>query len=316
MHNNLFSTYRQGENRVTATFLAVLQRLSLPNIDRILGTLIGDTAFSLVSFENQPRRERSTPDARIGTGPAIWIETKTASNAVRSEQIRRHLESLEDGERLLLLTPDDDQPKNLRNQVIWSNFITLIKAIEEILEDKSEPPSEKEAFLLREFILMIQEDRLIGSNESRVLVVAAREAWPTYKNLNAYICQSNRRFQRSTHLAFYAEGAVQPLVPKIKAVVESVNLTREGIKSLKGEEKDRAEELLTQIEKFYPDNKWTQGKVMFLSEPDDDETVKLKQKIINDQKDKSGKNVAFVMGQRYVTLESLKTASKTSELKQ
>ena len=105
-------------------------------------------------------------------------------------------------------------------------------------------------------------------------------------------------------------------MPKIKDVVESVNLTREGIKYLKGEEKDLAEELLTQIEKLYPDNKWTQGKVMFLSEPDDNETIKLAQKIINDKKDKSGKNVAFVMGQRYVTLKSLKTASKTSELKQ
>ncbi len=315
MQNTLFSTYRQGENRITSTFLAVLQRLSLPNIDRILGTLIGDTAFSLVSFENQPRRERSTPDARIRTGPAIWIETKTASNAVRSGQIRRHLESLEDGERLLLLTPDDNQPGDFENRVIWSNFRTLVATIKEILEDESEPPSEKEAFLLREFISMIQEDRLIGSTESRVLVVAAREAWPTYKNLNAYLCQSNRSFQPSTHLAFYAEGAVQPLVPKIKEIVESVNLTREGIEYLEGDQKNLAEELLTQIEKLYPNNKWTQGKVMFLSEPDDDETVKLKQKIINDKKDKNEKNVAFVMGHGYVTMESLKTASKTSELK-
>ena len=103
-------------------------------------------------------------------------------------------------------------------------------------------------------------------------------------------------------------------MPKIKAVVESVNLTREGIEYLEGDEKNLAEELLTQIEKL-PDNKWTQGKVMFLSEPDDDETIKLTKKIINDKKDKSGKNVAFVMGHGYVTLESLKTASKTSELK-
>ncbi|MCY3682679.1 MAG: hypothetical protein OXH16_14860 [Gemmatimonadetes bacterium] len=181
MSNNLFSTYRQGENRITSTFLAVLQRLSLPNIDRILGTLIGDTAFSLVSFENQPKGERSTPDARIRTGSDIWIETKTKPNAVRSEQVMRHLKSLGDDERLLLLTPDDNQPGDFENRVIWSNFRTLVTAIEEILEDKSEPPSEKEAFLLREFILMIQEDGLTGSTESRVLVVAAREAWPTYK---------------------------------------------------------------------------------------------------------------------------------------
>ncbi|MCY3682680.1 MAG: hypothetical protein OXH16_14865 [Gemmatimonadetes bacterium] len=103
-------------------------------------------------------------------------------------------------------------------------------------------------------------------------------------------------------------------MPKIKAVVESVNLTREGIKSLKGEEKDLAEELLTQIEKFH--HKWQTQKVMFLSDPDDDETVNLKKEIINDKQDKSGKNVAFVMRHGYVTMESLKTASKTSELKQ
>jgi hypothetical protein len=32
MTTSLFSTYRQGENRVTSTFLAVLERLSLPHI--------------------------------------------------------------------------------------------------------------------------------------------------------------------------------------------------------------------------------------------------------------------------------------------
>ena len=56
----LFSTYRQGENRITATLLAVLQRLSLPNIDRILQALLEDTAFSIVTFDNQPK-EKNRP---------------------------------------------------------------------------------------------------------------------------------------------------------------------------------------------------------------------------------------------------------------
>ena len=42
MTTPLFSTYRQGENRVTASFLAVLERLSLPNMDRILQDLVGE----------------------------------------------------------------------------------------------------------------------------------------------------------------------------------------------------------------------------------------------------------------------------------
>ena len=70
MTTPLFSTYRQGENRITATFLTVLQRLSLPNIDHILRRLLGkdEDSFSLVSFENQVHGKESVPDAKIGTG--------------------------------------------------------------------------------------------------------------------------------------------------------------------------------------------------------------------------------------------------------
>ena len=114
MTTPLFSTYRQGENRITATLLAVLQRLSLPNIDRILQALLEDTAFSLVTFDNQPRGKESTPDARIGTGSAIWVETKTARNAVRGHQVKSHLNSLRPRENLLLLTPDDEAASRTR----------------------------------------------------------------------------------------------------------------------------------------------------------------------------------------------------------
>ena len=104
MTTPLFSTYRQGENRVTATLVAVLLRLSLSNIDRILQALLEDTAFSLVTFDNQPRGKESTPDARIGTGAAVWFETKTVRNAVSTQQVKSHLNSLRPSENLLLLT--------------------------------------------------------------------------------------------------------------------------------------------------------------------------------------------------------------------
>ena len=57
MTTNLFSTYRQGENRVTSTFMAVLQRLSLPNIDRILQALLGRDDFSLATFGEPAQRK-------------------------------------------------------------------------------------------------------------------------------------------------------------------------------------------------------------------------------------------------------------------
>ena len=320
MTTPLFSTYRQGENRVTATLLAVLQRLSLPNIDRILQALLEDTAFSLVTFDNQPKGKESTPDARIGTGEAIWVETKTARNAVSTQQVKSHLNSLRPRENLLLLTPDDEAPAGLDDRVAWSNFRTLAGAIEDILGDESEPPSEKEAFLLREFVLMLRQDRLLDSAEPRVMVLGARFAWPMYELLSVYRCSTNKPMQSlrdSDHMAFYVNGKIQPLVPRVKSVVESIDMTQpEQIASLDESQKGLAEELRERIEHHDRSHEFGQAsKVIFLSGPSNDETVKLDKPVVNDKKDKNGKPTPFTFGQpRYVTLKSLQGASRTSQL--
>ena len=320
MTTPLFSTYRQGENRITATLLAVLQRLSLPNIDRILQALLEDTAFGLVTFDNQPKGRESVPDARIGTGSAIWIETKRERNKVSIYQVKSHLKSLRPHENLLLLTPDDQAPEGLDDRVAWSNFRTLAGAVKEILGDENEPPSEREAFLLREFILMLQQDGLLDSTEPRVMVLGARVAWPMYNKLSVYRCSTNKPMQslrESDHMAFYAAGKIQPLVPRIKSVIESIDMSQqEEIEFLEGSQKRLVEELQKKIDHHELSHEFGQAfKVMFLSEPGDDETVKLKSPIINDKKDKNGKTTPFTFGQpRYVTLESLEKASKTSEL--
>ena len=320
MTTNLFSTYRQGENRVTSTFMAVLQRLSLPNIDRILQGLLEDSAFSLVSFDNQPRGKKSTPDARIGTGAAIWIETKTARNAVRINQVRRHLDSLREGENLLLLTPDENAPAGLDKRVVWSNFKTLERAVEEILGDDAEPPSEKESFLLREFLSMLREDNLLHSAETRVMVLGARFAWPMYELLRVYRCGTNkpmRALRDTDHLAFYAGGEIKPLAPRIKEVVESIDMSQlNEIESLGNPRKRLAKRLRNRIDHHGQWREFGQAfKVMFLSEPNDEETVKLEEPIINDKKDKNGDPTPFTFGQpRYVTLKSLREARRTSEL--
>ena len=320
MTTPLFSTYRQGENRITATLLAVLQRLSLPNIDRILQALLEDTAFSLVTFDNQPRGKESTPDARIGTGSAIWVETKTARNAVRGHQVKSHLNSLRPRENLLLLTPDDEVPAGLDDRVAWSNFRTLAGAVEDILGDESEPPSEKEAFLLREFILMLRQDGLLDSAEPRVMVLGARFAWPMYERLSVYRCSTNKPMQSlrdSDHMAFYVGGKIQPLVPRIKSVVESIDMAQpEQFESLEDSQKRLAKELRERIDCQKQGHEFGQAfKVMFLSGPSDDETIKLEKPIVNDKKDKNRKPTPFTFGQpRYVTLKSLEEASRTSEL--
>ena len=332
MTTPLFSTYRQGENRVTATFLAVLQRLSLPNIDRILGTLLGEDSLSLVSFENQVKTNWSVPDAKIGAGgtvKAIWVETKTQPNAVDREQIKRHLKSVSEGEKLLVLTPDDIRPpvfenvKNHEDKIVWSNFIALTEAIDNILGDENEPPTEREAFLLRELVFMLREDGLLDSGAPKVVVVAASSAWPMYQKVSVYCCLVSLPFRNAEQfdrMAFYANGEIKPKVPKVIEVVESINLTRkEEIAALGSPAKERAEELFRRMGDTPEWNQWFDGnrKVMFLSGPDDTETINLGKSIRNDKQSSSGRTVPFTYGKpRYVSLESLqdKDVRTTTEL--
>ena len=242
------------------------------------------------------------------------------------EQIKRHLESVGGSEKLMLLTPHYSEPPLLnslndpaRAKVVWSNFVTLAGAVEDILDDENEPPLEKEAFLLREFISMLEDGGLLSSGKDQVLVVAAKIAWPMYKLLSVYRCSVSkpmRALQYFDHLAFYADGAIQPLVPRIKSVVDRIDMCEQDqVEKLKGHQKELAEGLVNKIGRHKQDHEFRgQYKIMFLTGQCDDETVKLEGPIKNDRKDRNGKLMPFTYGARYVTLESLKTASKTSEL--
>lgn len=341
MTTPLLSTYRQGENRVTSTFLAVLQRLSLPNMDRILGALLQDDAhnqddtYNLVTFKNQPPGDGSRPDGKIGTGHAIWIETKTARNAVRRKQIKEHLNVVCDDEKLLVLTPDDDKPEKLkaeefRDRVVWSNFIVLSTEIENILTDAVDPPTEREAFLLREFNSLLEHEGLTFSPENRVMVVPASSGWQMYQRVGGYRRTPDIRWKASAHLAFYSGGQIKPVLPRIKSMIPTINITRQEAivpEKLDDPQRKLAEELLERLDRIdsepQPDDQQLPAKqeydgsfmVFFLSECSSDETLKLKQPIENDLKYKNGRTKPFVRGHaRYVTLESLLKARNTSKL--
>ncbi|NJN49639.1 MAG: hypothetical protein HC805_07575 [Alkalinema sp. RL_2_19] len=53
MPNPLFSRYSQGENRVTASTLAVFERISFALVERILQTLCQEQNLSLLTIKNQ-----------------------------------------------------------------------------------------------------------------------------------------------------------------------------------------------------------------------------------------------------------------------
>ena len=271
--------------------------------------------FELVSFQNQTAKGgKGVPDASITASCRLLVETKIERNAVRRDQIQRHLERLnaapEAVKVLLVLTPDDTSPAALSEladpRMAWASFSALDQAIEELLKDPSEVISEREAFLLRELQAMLAEEELISAAND-VVVVPARDAWPEYREFHAYVCQPKRPFQGVRRMAFYTGGAIQTLVPTILETLDEVLFEPEAHKGALGALVDRMLSVgVRETGQLY--------KVVMLSPPDDTRTLKLERKIENDLKADSGRPTAFTQNQRYVAEEKLRKARTTSEL--
>ncbi len=315
MSNSIFSTYCAGENRVSASILAVLRSLSLGRCERILGALLEQSEFELVRFQNQPSKGNAgVPDAEISSSFRVLIETKIKPNAVRQAQLSRHVQRFKDGkeqiQRLLVLTPDVNSPNVIEQmgdpRIGWASFAALDQAIEELLADKDEVVSEREAFLLRELQSMLEEDELIRPSKD-TLVIPGRDAWPEYNDFHAYVCQPRRSFRHVSHIAFYTKNAIHELVPKILESHEYVEMTR-------GTYSGRLQELVEYLLERGLRVEDKPYKVVFLTHPDDDRTVRLERPIENDLKSTTGRSTAFTQNQRYVSLTELKKAQRTSDL--
>ena len=333
MSNPLFSTYSQGENRVTSTLLAVFERLSFAIVEQILQAVLEEPETTLVSFQNQPSGPKSVPDARIFASFSYWIETKTARDAVRLSQVRNHLQALDhasygpaETKRLLVLTPDPHMPVDLEviedDRLVWSNFENLVTAIqdtiqvdEDWLSSAAPLPTEGERELLRELVQFLAQEGLVGETHDRVLVVAARKAYPEYLRYGLYFCQPNRSFRRSLHMGFYYEGQVQAEFPEIQGSIESIQIEEETVRSeedLTEEQRQRLLDVIAQLEDEGNPRIGKQEKVLFLSERDAEETLKIERPIRNDLASESGRTIAFTQGQRYVTLEAVKEEPETT----
>jgi hypothetical protein len=315
MGNNLFSTYKTGENRVTASIIAVLRSLSLGRIERLLGAMMEQSAFELVRFQNQPSRGAAgVPDAEIVSNCRILVETKIERDAVRADQLKRHLQRLdhskEAGQCLLVVTPDDARPVVLNEltdqRLIWAPFAALDQAIDELLGDKTEVISEREAFLLRELQTMLWEEKLVGASRDTV-VVAARNAWPEYHMHHAYICQPGRTFQPVQYMAFYAASQIYPVVARILEVKDNVTFEH-------GRYEGRIGQLVEHVLNQEQREEGAASKIFLLSPPEAAETIHLDGPVLNDIRSSSGRASAFTQGQRYVRLADLVKAKNTSEL--
>jgi len=330
MNESIFSTYSTGENRVTASIMAVLRCLALPRIERILGALMEDADFQLVRFQNQPAKGgKGIPDGEIGSSCRLLLETKLVRNALNRSQLERHLERLdstnETDQLVLVLTPDDVQPDLIGamkdERLIWTSFAALNQAIDEMLTDEKnekEVISEREEFLLRELQKMLLAEGLVGSSKE-VLVIPARQAWDFYKKHHVYSCPSGRAFQPVNYIAFYGGNEIHHLVPRILEEPPDPVIVERG--KYRGRLGEVVNEMLDRYEKGTLPAGWDLGpgrhlKVFLLSAPDAAETIKLAQPIINDLTSSNGQRIAFTQNRRYVSLEALRKAKKTSELEE
>ncbi|MCZ2857414.1 hypothetical protein [Blastococcus sp. VKM Ac-2987] len=332
MPNPLFSSYRTGENRVTSSTLAVFERVDLALVQEVLEAATNaGTELTTVTFENQVVQSGSVPDARISSRFVWWFETKTVRGSYSAEghdrtQVRKHAEQLEGAPEawLFVLTPDpvcpgwfdnlDGVDESVRGRVLWLGFLQLAEAIRAIISDPSRLVGEQTRFLLMELVALYEAEGLLTNDDT--VIVAARRAWPEYQVTGAYVCQPDRVFREGlTHFGFYAEGAIQPLVPRILEHLPSVLFTaaEANARRAKGEQRlgDLIDLLLANGSRVAGD---TYG-VLLLTPPHDPATTVLPEVIKNDTVTAAGRNWAWTLGQRYTRLDRLTSGVKrTSQL--
>jgi len=316
MSHGIFATYRSGENRVTASILAVCQALALHRTERLLGALLEDADFRLVTFRNQitDKARASVPDAEIAAACRLLIETKIARRALDARQLREHLAHLKPsaaGQQILLvLTPDETCPEVIAtladDRLAWASFATLDQAIDDLLGDKTEVTSEREAFLLRELQRMLLDENLLALPTDTV-IVPARNAWREYLQTGGYVCQPDRTFQHAAYLGFYENGAIHPVVPKILQVEDRVAFAS-------GKRTDAIGQVIDRSIAAGFRSRGDQQKVFALSDPTDPATIHLAAPLPNDLLAESGRPTAFTQNQRYVRSDRLRTATRTSDV--
>ncbi|WP_150244119.1 hypothetical protein [Nocardiopsis quinghaiensis] len=310
----LFSTYRQGENRVTSSMLAVFERIGLSLVEEILAKASGEATLETVTFTNQPKAGKgSVPDARISADFTYLFEVKTVRGTVGAKQLRCHLANLKEGagRYLFVLTPDPTRPAALDavddRRMVWFNFAALYDAITAVVDDAFLAPSERDRFLLRELQALFDNDGLVTSDE--VVVVAASQAYPEYLESAAYICQPGRSFREGlTHMGFYAQQAIQPHLARILTCEDHVPFTYEEALRREGNggRDARIGDLVRASLETGAREEGQEYMVFLLSEPEAPETVVLEAPVANDTVAASGRPWAWTMGQRYVSLAALR----------
>jgi hypothetical protein len=147
-----------------------------------------------------------------------------------------------------------------------------------------------------------------------VIVPAGHLALHDYEDLNVYVCQAGRTFRTAHHLGLYAGGQIHPRIPKILRQIDKVALTPHEVARLRGAGDDQLADV---VEAFAtdPNRRGHRGgphKVILLSGPEDEDTIKLAQPIKHLVR---GRGKAYARRHRYTTVAALgRQPATTAEL--
>jgi hypothetical protein len=148
------------------------------------------------------------------------------------------------------------------------------------------------------------------------VVVAARVGWPEYEAAGAYICWPGQGFwQKVTHIGFYADGEIKPVIARVRAWHEEILLTTAEAAARRAAGDIG---LAAALEFFLAQGTKDEHEyysIILLSRFDDSDTVHLTAPIANDLVSGSGRATGWTQRFRYTSLAKLTSGSaRTSRL--
>ena len=305
---SVFGAYSQTENQVTSALLKILETDcgggSL--LDEILQRIDEGNGLpeKTLKIETQSHIDdtdiNSIPDGLISCNYAfnIYIESKL-SDVINLTQLENHkkliVEDRDERNKLIYITTHDKRPEILPQEIIWTNWTTLMNILNDYQQDVPNPVL---SYLIEQFELLITSLGLYDDHENRVIIVGGRWGEPIALEYNFYACQGGRSFKKAKYLAFYYAQRIQYLF-EIEKKLENVD-----IRELK---EYVPEEYFAKKEPLYKPEKRTFFKLKKIEE--------FSPAIQNDSFGKTGRRIAFTQGQTYTTLERIRKAKVTSELR-
>lgn len=303
-NTSIFGIYKNAENRATSALLHIMN-IGGP---RLISYIFKD---KIINFP-QPEINISTQDGikksgSIKRGVAdgmikcdytfnIQLECKLKGD-ISKEQLENYKKLLADKKRVLVYIlkykPKGDVLKDVP-YFTWQELNELLK----LYINEYDDIRDIEKFLIEQFVLLLENLKLVDYSENRVIVVGGAWGEDVAQKYHFYACQNHRYFKKARYIAFYRGNRINTMYKIIGEPMDDVNLKSQEYIS---------HEYFTNTEPNY--NEDDLRKVFKL----ESENL-LKHEICNDTRSRTGKVCAFTQYQRYAKFESFNKAQVTSDL--